>query len=381
MALSQRTDRMPIEDPTRSSASSNSRKPVLPATPLQPRTKPSQHATPPPRTAGRPQPPSPSAPRRPLGAALRPATNMQPMQKTAVTNNMSWSAIASSGPSTAQAPRKSQATIVGTPTRGGPAQNLCSQMADLRVNTAASNRYDPQRAPPQKAPQIFNPGKSGPARGPYPGGMYDPSAGPAATMASTKSTNWRAQSHASNGPTRYVVDTKVCKYYPNRTGKDFRKGAVISLPYHQSNTNPNLDVERDRDNLTITKEYGAVFSKRRMMVVLYVYQEDMFCLPLFSWNGKGINNRPDKLRREYVGMTNATDGEDYVNHAIYDPVVIEGNNFPMKPETTVVLTQGQRVACIEDIRSVGRLTATSYTHLLALWKDLSEQAQTAPWGA
>ena len=89
-------------------------------------------------------------------------------------------------------------------------------------------------------------------------------------------------------------------------------------------------------------------------------------------------NKPEWLKREYVCMKNSTDAS-FVNHGLYDPVVIEGNRRPMSDKTTVVITGGSRVGCNEDISSVGRLTQKSYLHLLRLWQNLSKEAQNEPW--
>ncbi|KAK3112381.1 hypothetical protein LTR53_011399 [Teratosphaeriaceae sp. CCFEE 6253] len=153
-------------------------------------------------------------------------------------------------------------------------------------------------------------------------------------------------------------------------------GEVTTLPYHTANTNPSVD-PTDR-NLTSTF-HGPVYSKRRMMVVLEIYGQDMFCLPLYAWSGKGVETKPEWLQREYVCMTNSTD-TDFVNHGIYKPIVIENNRYPMDPKTTIVLTGGTRVGCNEDIgRGVGRVTRKSCLHLVNLHRKLCDEAQKQPW--
>jgi hypothetical protein len=63
----------------------------------------------------------------------------------------------------------------------------------------------------------------------------------------------------------------VCKI-SNYTRRDFKLGDVIAAPFHVANTNPNVLSNDDR--LTLTCE-GHAYSKRRMMVVLFVHQYDL----------------------------------------------------------------------------------------------------------
>ncbi|KAK5692825.1 hypothetical protein LTR17_025235 [Elasticomyces elasticus] len=370
----------------RGSTASSSKKQAT--TPISPRNKipapstPSQHGR---HSVNRPvaqqQTPTISPPPAPgpkgLGAALRPVTTVSPWQKQAANKVMSYSAAATSSSSTVTAPQTSLAVGAGSPPADAQTA-LTGQMSGLRVTSNvsnASNIYRPPRGPPQKQ-AVYNRSTVAPAHNQNSGqGLYDPSAGPSGSAASM---NWRANSNASasSKSTRHPVDNGVCKYYPNRSGRDFRQGDVISLPFHQPNTNPH--VATTDPNLTVHNTFGGIYSKRRMMVVLYIYSQDMFCLPLYSWNGKGAGGRPEDLKHEYVGVKNSTDTY-YENHCDHKPVVIEGNHNPMTPATTIVLTAGLKVDCREDINKVGRLTKPTYAHMLSLWRDLSVKAQQQPW--
>ncbi|KAI7486499.1 hypothetical protein KC351_g3287 [Hortaea werneckii] len=205
---------------------------------------------------------------------------------------------------------------------------------------------------------------------------YNPSQGPTASQITTP---WRparsTRTNASFSSARLAVNNAVCKL-SGYTRKDFQKGEVISLPHHAANTDPNVDP--NTDNRWRSTVEGPVYSKRRMMVVLFIYGRDMLCLPLYTWNKSGISRRPAWLKNEYVGVQDANNF-NYINHGDYPPVIIEGNRRPMHEHSTVVLSAGCKVSCNEDILSVGRLTQKSHTHLVALWQELNREAVAEAW--
>lgn len=185
-------------------------------------------------------------------------------------------------------------------------------------------------------------------------GTYNPSLGP---TPSTMTTKWRQTTAPSRATTdrsrRQAFTNAVCKI-SNYTRRDFKLGDVIAAPFHVANTNPHVDPDDER--LTRTCE-GHAYSKRRMMVVLFVHHYDLFCLPLFSFSGRGLTEKPDHIKTEYVCVKNAG-VEGFVNHGVHPPVEIQAHH-PVTDSTTVHLTGGLRVGCNEDITRVGRLTEKS----------------------
>lgn len=157
---------------------------------------------------------------------------------------------------------------------------------------------------------------------------------------------------------------------------NFAKGDIISVPFHTANMNPNVDTAKDLK--IVDTIYGPVYSKRRMMIVLYKHIEDLFCLPLFTWSCRGMSSRPSNLRLEYVGVANANDRK-YKNEGKYAPVVADCRRKPMHPATSVHLTGGYKVNCKEDINQVGRIDQQSYAHLESLYTDRINIARKEPY--
>lgn len=203
--------------------------------------------------------------------------------------------------------------------------------------------------------------------------VYDPSLGPTRSM---MTTNWRSSTVGSNvtGRTgRQVFQNAVCTL-SNFSRSDFHQGDVIAAPFHVANTNPNASPSDPR--LVKTVE-GFAYSKRRMLVVLFVYSQDMYCLPLYSFGNRGLEAKPEALRKEYVCTRNEGE-EEKENPGVHRAVVIRSRR-PLTESTTIHLTGGIRVGCNEDITSVGRLTKQSYGELVDIWGALVQGAQGESW--
>lgn len=207
--------------------------------------------------------------------------------------------------------------------------------------------------------------------------LYDPSMGPTPSAMTTKFRPTVAPSRATAATarsTRRRFQNAVCTL-SNYTRQDFRVGDVIAAPFHTANTNTGADPRDPR--LTNTCE-GPAYSKRRMMVVLFIHQQDLHCLPLYSFTGRGITAKPLQQQHEYVCLRNA--GEDTVGQGSYPPLEIIAHRPIDGKNTTLHLTGGLKVGCNEDITRVGRLTQDSYYDLQQLWKNMVKDAQTEARG-
>jgi len=203
---------------------------------------------------------------------------------------------------------------------------------------------------------------------------YNPSEGP---TGSTMTRPWREHVAASEASStrsfRPPYLSEHCKT-TNYTRRHFRLGEVITVPYHTSNTNPNVDPDDDRLTLTVV---GPAYSKKRMMVVLFIHIQDMYCLPLYSSSNRGLKGKPDHLKKEYVCMANDGD-KGFVNQGVHPPVIIQAHH-PVFENSTVHLTGGVRVGCNELVYSAGRLTQDNYYELVGVWSELVNGAKTKPW--
>jgi len=191
--------------------------------------------------------------------------------------------------------------------------------------------------------------------------MYDPSMGPTPSAMTTKFRPMLAPSRASVATARtarQMFQNAVCTL-SNYTRRDFCVGDVIAAPFHTANT--NLNVSPQDPNLSATP-WGHAYSKRRMMVVLFIHQQSLHCLQLYSFSGRGMGAKPVTQQDEYVSLRNA--GEQSVQQGPHKPLEMFAHRPIDGSNTTVHLTGGIKVGCNEDITRVGRLTQESYYDLL-----------------
>ncbi|RMX95982.1 hypothetical protein D0868_11433 [Hortaea werneckii] len=175
----------------------------------------------------------------------------------------------------------------------------------------------------------------------------------------------------SLGTTPTKVSMMSMAHWRTRMTAPSRVGSRVSVP----NTNPNVDPTTD-DQLAMTI-WGPVYSKRRMVIVMWIHERDMFCLPLYTFSGRGINSRGKDIIHEYVALKNA--GRPDTNFGKYPAIEVVPKYKDLHKDTTIHITGGLRVGCNEDITRVGKLTKQGYFDLLALWKRLSNDAQQEPW--
>jgi len=205
--------------------------------------------------------------------------------------------------------------------------------------------------------------------------VVNPSEGPTAAE-----LPWRPKVPAA--PTTQVSNMsareQIASIYatkPRYKRGNFSKGLIIALPFHTANLNANV-VPNDR-RLAKTVE-GYVYSKRRMLVVMWMYKQDMFCLPLYTFESKGIQGKPDYLRQEYVSVQNASD-KKFENQGVHDPIAAKAFTKRFDAVSAVHITGGVRVGCNEDISLCGKLTRRGYTQLVGLFNDSREEALKEPW--
>jgi len=143
-----------------------------------------------------------------------------------------------------------------------------------------------------------------------------------------------------------------------------------------ANMNDNVDAQADTK--LVDTEYGPVYSKRRMMIVIYKHIEDMTCLPLYSFGYRGILCKPVNLGPEHVGVIDRDD-QTYKNESVYQAFVATCRRKPLHPATACRLTGGTNVNCKEDIAQIGIINQQSYNRLEALYADRMKIAAAEPY--
>lgn len=212
--------------------------------------------------------------------------------------------------------------------------------------------------------------------GGYSGG-YDPSNAPPPSMITAASSAQPsvAGSHAGGWTPGPMFDNP---YYVKvwRTRTSFKRGDIISRPHHTPDNGRKIN-PHDR-NLKETVA-GYVYSKRRMLVVLWIYHDCMFCVPLYSHGGNGITHKTRLQQREYMALTNVP-GEVKAAKFQRGSELLATFKEPIRPNTFVAVTAGTKVACNEVIKKVGEMEEKSYNRLVSQWHQLKDEAWEDPAG-
>lgn len=215
------------------------------------------------------------------------------------------------------------------------------------------------------------PPPTGPRYGPSGQQYMNPSVALSASMISIVPSTVAGSTYSVHGTrrprrprqTRNNV-SDLSNYGPN----DYRLGEIFWVPYHQPNSDPTVQATDTHLRQTMA---GFVYSKKRMVVVLWTYAEDMYCLPIYSFHGNGLLNKPRSIIPEYVCLQN-DDDVNFQKQGVNDPVVAvrKPSRQPFDPHSVVHITGGFKLSCAVENNHCGRLTEESYLHL----RDLCERA-------
>ncbi|KAK4508113.1 hypothetical protein PRZ48_001851 [Zasmidium cellare] len=275
-------------------------------------------------------------------------------------------------PSRAPPPPRTAPTTAGPAWRSKTVANKSvapNALMRQTVKTQAS-RIDPTMASAMRQLNINNGGPPQPPSPPK--DCFDPSMAPAPP----DETAWQGSAtptiDSKLSTYEIAVFNKVCRR-TTRTIADFKAGQIISVPYHVPNLNPSLKANHPR--LALTCE-GPVFSKRRILCVLYKFHQDLLCLSMFTFEGKGFGGKPEELRKEFVAVVNKG-AEKFHNPGIYQPIEVETYDpaRPMKETSCIKLTGPVTVNVSEHVGFVGRMDQLSWARLAALFEQRQKLAR------
>lgn len=197
------------------------------------------------------------------------------------------------------------------------------------------------------------------------------------TTKTQMSMNWR-------NPTDVPEDMKSDDYTGALTGfthvertantmLDFQYGWVIRISHHEPNTNPN---NGPTDPHVARTCVGPVFSKPRMFAVMWIREENLVALPLYTWHFKGLSTRVRKgkdTRNEYACMSNygsPNPSNEHPRHRLIEFIARPGE-APIHPKSCIHLTGLTKIDIGLPFDYVGRITRSSYNYLITLLDDLN----------
>ncbi|KAF5976936.1 hypothetical protein FCOIX_6800 [Fusarium coicis] len=104
-------------------------------------------------------------------------------------------------------------------------------------------------------------------------------------------------------------------------------GAIISAPFHSQNRDDKVSTTNYH---TAVSGFGPIYSKYRKMITIEIWGDHAVCLPIYSYNGKGLENRGGMVD-EYMDIRDIDDEEPEEGDTPHKPLMaIRSQDWPGK---------------------------------------------------
>ncbi|KAG5793261.1 hypothetical protein H9Q69_007706 [Fusarium xylarioides] len=104
-------------------------------------------------------------------------------------------------------------------------------------------------------------------------------------------------------------------------------GTIISGPFHSQNRDDKVSTTNYH---TAVSGFGPIYSKYRKMITIEVWGDHAVCLPIYSYNGKGLENRAGMVD-EYMDIRDIDDEEPEEGDTPHKPLMaIRSQDWPGK---------------------------------------------------
>ncbi|KAF9770381.1 hypothetical protein IL306_012092 [Fusarium sp. DS 682] len=99
--------------------------------------------------------------------------------------------------------------------------------------------------------------------------------------------------------------------------QELQPGTIISAPFHSQNRDDKVSTTNYH---TAVSGFGPIYSKYRKMVVIETWADHAVCLPIYSYHGKGLENRRG-MADEYMDIRDADDEEPEEGDTDHKPLM------------------------------------------------------------
>ena len=155
--------------------------------------------------------------------------------------------------------------------------------------------------------------------------------------------------------------------YCNPNCSCFEQGQVLLVPLHVTNRDPSLSLN---DRELEMSSVGPVFSKYRRVVVFRKFQTQMECLPLYTNNGKGVTQRPEKELKEWMPVVSEPETDSPQSLALSYYARDE-----VKKNSCLHVTESVMVDYTENVQWLGKMMRSSFERLHKRRAALDESAR------
>ncbi|RBA19569.1 hypothetical protein FPRO05_09672 [Fusarium proliferatum] len=104
-------------------------------------------------------------------------------------------------------------------------------------------------------------------------------------------------------------------------------GTIVSAPFHSQNRDDKVSTTNYH---TAVSGFGPIYSKYRKMITIEIWGDHAVCLPIYSYNGKGLENRGG-MADEYMDIRDIDDDEPEDGDTHHKPLMaIRSEGWPGK---------------------------------------------------
>ena len=256
------------------------------------------------------------------------------------------------------------------------AKKSSSQVKSFKAGSRADQKdanLSASTSPPRtngKGRSTFDPQKLGPI-------LEKPSAAATSRLSAYNSNNWRASTVPR--PVYHDPDNKQNGNFKKVYPKNFYQvGMIIQAALHEDDfraTNSTMTEDTIPDKNITESVHGRIHTKYRKMIVIACYERNYIAIPLFTHNGRGLDNKnPD----EYVSVRDHRDRSaefrELSKHGHLLTEYIHSGIRYLDPKSTAHITYPLSRKYDLAVVHEGHLRANAAKHLVILFNKFAAKA-------
>lgn len=234
--------------------------------------------------------------------------------------------------------------------------NLSASLSPPRTNGRGRSTFDPQKL----------------------GSILEkPSAAATSRLSAYSSNNWRASTVPR--PVYHDPDNKHNGNFKKVYPKNFYQiGMIIQAALHEDDfraTNSTMTEDTVADKNITESVHGRIHTKYRKMIVIACYERNYIAIPLFTHNGRGLDNKnPD----EYISVRDhrdrAAEFRELSKHGHLLTEYIHSGIRYLDPKSTAHITYPLSRKYDLAVVHEGHLRASAANHLVMLFNKFAAKA-------
>ncbi|KAF5983199.1 hypothetical protein FBULB1_3891 [Fusarium bulbicola] len=164
--------------------------------------------------------------------------------------------------------------------------------------------------------------------------------------------------------------------------KELGPGTIISAPFHSQYRDDKVSTTNYH---TAVSGFGPIYSKYRKMITIEIWGDHAVCLPIYSYNGKGLENRGGMVD-EYMDIRDIDDEEPEDGDTHHKPLMAtrsqdwSGKNTFICGRSVVKLTEKTMHRAFDKCSVEGSLTKSEFQRMYRVYLGLLQSKALEVFG-